>query len=473
MYRVTQLQNALAQGLQFLKRRRLFILVVLGGLLVGLLAVGYLAAERSLAFALAAAFAPLGFMIAIQFIDRIDIWTIAILATAAFVRFTLPTGTSSVIVASMAVAGAAVALWLLRMLIVEKEFYLKSSPTNLPLLGFIVATIISMVWGIAFRDPLVTTWGSFLFVQLASLIVMILLPGVYLLVGNAIEEIGRLKVMVGLMLLAGAIGLIGDLRPLPYRINVWGIFPMWAAAIPYAWALFDRKLDLVPRLLLLAFAAGWIWYGYPRRITWLAAWVPTFAALGVITVMRSKWLIIVVVVVLAVVGWQYIETRYQGEVSESGRTRLEAWVQNWEVTSKHWLFGTGPAGYAAYYMSYFPTSAMATHSNYIDIISQTGVVGLGFCLWFLGALLWSGFRLCRRLAGQGGFAEGLANAALGGAVGCVVAMAIGDWMFPFAYTQTIAGFDYVVYNWIWIGVIPALDWMTSPDLDQIRPEVTL
>jgi hypothetical protein len=245
---------------------------------------------------------------------------------------------------------------------------------------------------------------------------------------------------------------------------------MWAAAIPYAWALFDRKLGLVPRLLLLAFAAGWIWYGYPRRITWLAAWVPTFAALAVISVMRSKWLIIVVVVILAVVGWQYIETRYQGEISESGQTRLAAWAQNWKVTSKHWLFGTGPAGYAAYYMSYFPTSAMATHSNYIDIVSQTGVVGLGFCLWFLGALLWTGYRLCRRLEGQGGFAEGLANAAFAGAVGCVVAMAIGDWMFPFAYTQTIAGFDYVVYNWIWLGAIPALDWMTHSPTDQIGPE---
>ena len=450
----------MAQGLRPLKRRRVFILAVLAGLLIALLAVGYLAARRSPLFALAAAAAPVMLIVVIQIVDRIDMWVMAILASAAFVRLTLPTGTSSDIVASMVIAGAAVALWFARMMILERRIHLKPMPTNVPLFGFIVTAVISLVWGTAFRDPLVVAWSSFPFVQLASLVVMILLPGVFLLVGNAIRDVNKFRVMAILVLLAGAIGLVGDFYPLPYRINVWGLFPMWAAVIPYAWALFDRKLGLVPRLLLLAFAAGWVWYGYPRRVTWLAAWVPTFAALAIVSVMRSKWLIIIVVIVLAVVGWKYIETRYQGEVSESGRTRLAAWAQNWEVTSKHWLLGTGPAGYAAYYMSYFPTSAMATHSNYIDILSQTGVVGLGFCLWFLGALLWMGYRLCRRLEGQGGFTEAVANAAFAGAVGCVVAMAIGDWMFPFAYTQTIAGFDYVVYNWLWIGVIPALDWMT-------------
>jgi hypothetical protein len=39
-------------------------------------------------------------------------------------------------------------------------------------------------------------------------------------------------------------------------------------------------------------------------------------------------------------------------------------------------------------------------------------------------------------------------------------MAFGDWMLPFAYTQTIAGFDYTVYSWLFIGALLALDQMT-------------
>jgi hypothetical protein len=35
-------------------------------------------------------------------------------------------------------------------------------------------------------------------------------------------------------------------------------------------------------------------------------------------------------------------------------------------------------------------------------------------------------------------------------------MALGDWLFPFVYTQTIAGFDYAVYSWVFLGATVAL-----------------
>jgi O-antigen ligase len=108
-------------------------------------------------------------------------------------------------------------------------------------------------------------------------------------------------------------------------------------------------------------------------------------------------------------------------------------------------------------MSYFPTEAMATHNNYLDILAQTGILGLGLCMWFFFALIWLGYKLCCRLRGRGDFPEGLANAALAGTVGAVFAMVIGDWVFPFAYTQTIAGFDYTVYSWLFMGAILVLD----------------
>ena len=99
---------------------------------------------------------------------------------------------------------------------------------------------------------------------------------------------------------------------------------------------------------------------------------------------------------------------------------------------------------------------MATHSNYIDIISQTGVVGLFFCLWFFGALGWTGYKLHLRLRGQADFSEGLATGTLAGWLGSMVAMGLGDWLFPFVYTQTIEGFDYAVYTWVLLGGMVAL-----------------
>jgi O-antigen ligase len=107
-------------------------------------------------------------------------------------------------------------------------------------------------------------------------------------------------------------------------------------------------------------------------------------------------------------------------------------------------------------MTYFPNEGMATHSNYIDILAQIGIIGFVFYIWFFVVLAWEGYKLCLRLKGRGDFSEALACAALAGTISCIIAMGFGDWLFPFAYTQTIAGFDHAVYSWLFMGTILAL-----------------
>ena len=438
-------------------------LAVLGGLAGMLALVGLLSTQQSWDVVLVVAALPLLFVLAARNIHRIDWGVIAIAATAAFVRFTIPTGTESVIVASLALTVVVVAAWVVHMVVIEGRISLEPAPTNLPALGFMCAAVISLFWGIAFRDPLVSIWSSFPFVQLASLAVLILLPSTFLLVGNCIRSSTHLRALVGLLIVIGVLGLVEEVLRVSMPVNVLGLFPTWAVAVSAALALFYKKLPRWQRVLLLVFTAGWVWYGYFRRLSWLAAWLPALVALAVVLFMRSRWFVILIVIALILAGVYYVRQRYTTEISESGSTRLAAWRQNLKIVGKHSLFGTGPAGYAVYYMTYFPTWAMATHSNYLDILSQTGMVGLTFCLWFFSALLLQGYRLCQRLRGRGDLLEGLANAAFAGTVACVVAMAIGDWLFPFAYTQTIAGFDYVVYSWLFMGMIPVVERMTRQE----------
>jgi len=434
-------------------------LAVFTGLLVGLVGIGFVTPRVSPEMVLMAVVAPPAVVLAIS---QLEYGVLAIIWTAAFVRFSVGTGTDSRIVASLMMAGLFLTLWLARMFTVDKKLSLKPSRTNVPLLAFILTMGISYVWGNAFRDPLVITWGTWPLVQLGGLGVMVLLPGAFLLTANTISEMRWLKILCWTMVLIGVLALVDYFLPIRFSfLNTGGLFSLWFVSLTYAQAAFNKRLSLWMRLVLLVLVGVWLYVYFVKRITWLSGWLPSLVAVAIITFFKSKRLALVLallVVVYVVANWGYYrDTVLAGESDESGRTRMAAWQFNWRVTGKHLLFGTGPAGYAAYYMSYFPSDAMATHSNYIDIISQTGVVGMFFCLWFFGALTWTGYRVRRRLKGTGDFGEGLAHAALAGCVGCILAMGLGDWMFPFVYTQTIAGFDYAVYSWVLLGAILALD----------------
>ena len=437
---------------------------VVMGLIIVLPVMGYLATKPKLApVILVAIIAPMGIFAVLQ---RIELGLVGMLLAGVFVRFRLPTGTASEIVISLLLCGGVLGIWVVRMLVEEKRLTLKSTPANFPLLAFMAVIFISLVWSLVYRDVFVHSIGS-PFVAVASAVVMALLPATLILVANLVRDIRWLQAMVWIFLAEGLISLITTvdigpgyvIRHLVFQnglvwVNTHGLFSMWYVSFALALALFNRRLHWAWRAGLLVYAAGWVYWGFFQRLSWLSGWVPVFAAAVVIAFIRSKWLFVILVVIVVIgAGGYYWRTAFQVESEQSGVTRLAAYEVNWHVTSKHLLFGTGPAGYASYYMSYFPMEGMASHSNYIDIIAQTGIVGTVFILWFLGAQTWGGYRIWRGLQDRGGFAESMTVAVLAGTAGCIVAMALGDWLFPFAYTQGIVGFDAAMFNWFFMGMI--------------------
>jgi hypothetical protein len=432
-------------------------LAVLAALMVMLLGLGFVAPRVSPELVLIAVVAPPVVLLALS---QLEYGVLAIILTAAFVRFSLSTGTESPVVASLLMTAIFIALWVTRMLVVDKKLHLKPSSTNVPLLAFVLTTVISYVWSNAFRDPLVVVWRTWPFVQLGSLGVMILLPGAFLLTANSISEVRWLKLLYWSMILVGVLSLVPFFSHIKLSfLNVRGLFSLWFVSLTYAQALFNKKLSTWLRLSLFGLLGIWMYAYFVTQVTWLSGWVPPLAAIATISLMKSKRLFLIFMILMAIyvgLNWGHYTNTMSAEYEISGLTRLAAWEHNWRVTGKHVLFGTGPAGYAAYYMSYFPGEAMATHSNYIDILSQTGIVGLFFWLWFFAVLGWTGYKLYMRLKGTADFSEGWANATLAGWVGCIVAMGLGDWVLPFAYTQGIAGFDYAVYSWVLLGGMAAL-----------------
>jgi O-antigen ligase len=151
---------------------------------------------------------------------------------------------------------------------------------------------------------------------------------------------------------------------------------------------------------------------------------------------------------------QAYDNQISGDESQGNMTRLDVWSHAIAVIGDQILLGLGPAGYAPYYMTYSPDQALSSHSGYLDILAQTGLVGSLFFLWFLVALFRLAFAARRRWTE--GLPAGLAHGGLAGLAGMTVAMALGDWVIPFVYNQTLAGFRYTLHSWIILGAVAAL-----------------
>ncbi len=437
--------------------QRFYRPLIIAGVILADLMVGYLALRLRPDYLLATVVAVPLLLIALRWPES---GVLGLLLTAAFVRVTLPTGTQSRIVASLILTALLVGLWLVRNL-VEKRPLLRPSPVNRPIIAILVASVVSYIWCLIFRDPLVIPSRNWPVVQIAALVVIVLLPGALLLTASTISGLRWMRVIYWATLGIGATLLFTKIVNVGGRfINTGGLFSLWFVSLTYGQILFNRELSTPLRLALVGLLALWMYDRFILNTHWLAGWVPPFLAIGVLTFLKSrKWFAVILVVMAALLAleWRgFIQQVIAGESAESGVTRLMAWTVNWRVTGRHILFGTGPAGYAIYYMSYFPHEAMATHSNYIDILSQLGIVGLGLYLWLLGTLVAIGLRAWRREQSKGSFSTGLAAGTLGGCAGIILAMALGDWLVPFVYTQTIAGFDHAVYSWLWLGVMVSL-----------------
>ncbi len=453
-------------------RWQVWALVVLA--LISATGLAWVAAYVSPWIAIGLAGMPLLLVAVATAVPRRETYPYIVLFLALFVPLSLPTGRDSRLVLSLVFTGGAFALIPMYALAFRRTLPFKRSPINLPFVAWSASVLASLAWSMAFRDVQVRVWPSFPFVQAASAFVMIMLPFALMLTAHFLNSERQLKMLVALFLFAGVVGLAPRFEVLAIPVNLGGMFNMWVIALAGSLAMFNRKIVIWQRALLAALAGIYMIWGVLLHVSWLAGWLPGVVAFAVLLANRSKFATLitgVLVVAILAASLSSVDQVIADENASSGETRLAAWAANWSITKDHLLFGTGPAGYAAYYMTYLPKSAMATHSNYIDILAETGVVGTLAYLWLWGTLIVTGVRVCHRLRDRGDFLQALANAAFAGAIACVVIMGFGDWLIPFAYTQTIMGFDYTVYNWIFIGTLFVIERLTTQPAAALgRPE---
>ncbi|MCB0164415.1 MAG: hypothetical protein KDI79_09325 [Anaerolineae bacterium] len=364
---------------------------------------------------------------------------------------------------TLVIAGGLSALWLLRM-ISQRRIKVVSPATTRPLLVLLFIAALAFGFGqlnwYGFASP--APMGA----QIAGLSLFFLSAGVFLTVAHQVRQVYWLKWFIWLFLAMGAIHVLSQLFNLPISIfssdQAFGsIFWVWLLTLSFSQAIGNRELNLIWRILLGGLAAATLYLMVTDFWAWNSGWMPALVSILIITLLllpRLGLLGVAVGLIMAVVKIQPIIAAVMvGDNEYSLATRLEAWVIVWRIVKVNPILGLGPSNYYAY-APLFPIRGYAvnfnSHQQYIDLIAQTGILGLLAFLWFFIAVGWVAWRL--RNKAPDGFPRAYVIGAIGGVVGTLAAGAFGDWVIPFFYNITLGGFRASMLSWLFLGGVIAL-----------------
>jgi O-antigen ligase len=453
------MRQQLSLGLQVVRQNHLLrshalvgvVLTALGGMsvLLGLL----IGKGRMLPAAALVALVALA-LICMAVSSSFRLFVLLLPVTALAVPFEVSSGTGSMLPVALLLAILLTGIWALSLYV--RGWQLAPSPLNRPLLTFCAVMVVAFVWGRLWRDPGLIDWNNrFVVVQIASLVTNLVSVSAALLIGNFVVTVRQLKFVVGVFIVCGMLMVLAQTFNIPQSIlTMRGLWSLWLVAPLYSLLIAQPGLKLRWRALIVLMLLLTFYEVMVVDSLWLSGWVPALAAIFPITLMRSWRLFLVLALVAAIGGYLgqgFFQKTADDNVAEGGLQRITMWEQNFRIINDHWLLGTGPAGYASYYRTYYFYSARSTHNNIFDIVAQFGVVGMGVWVWLVVVSLWEGWSLALRA--PPGFVRTLAYAVTGGWVAANASMMLGDWLLPFAYNQTITGYKWTVFSWIFLGML--------------------
>lgn len=351
-------------------------------------------------------------------------------------------------------------IWLFKMAVIDRKFALRPSPTNRPILIFAIVVFLSFLWGNWFVDvPVSGIYYEKIFPRLMTMLVLLVSPFTVLMYGNHIRSIRSLKIMVYLFLICGLIyGIMRIAGNVPTLLNIRGQFPIWVSAFALGQMLINTRLPWYVRAACGAIVGIWYYIQLGLGLSWLSGWLPLTMVVGIMLFIHSRKLLLVGILVAAayvLINLSGLQENFAREDEESGGTRQAAWSEALKVADKHLLLGTGPAGYAFYYMTY-GFKANFSHNNYVDIIAQLGAVGFTAFIGMWLSFGWTAWKMWRYTPDSSEFVKGLKLSLLACWPTTMVIMMLGDWVTPFTYTQGLAGIDYAIWSWMIPGWTLAL-----------------
>ncbi len=364
---------------------------------------------------------------------------------------------------------ALTALWLFDSFVIKRQFHwIAARPLN-PLLLFLLVTMIAFING---QLPWYPAPQAPLDAQLGSVLILLVAMCAFVLVMYQVKSERWLMALVYVTIALGAVLIFGRLFPPTTRIVLrffsplvfsGSMFWLWVVAMSFSQALLNQTLPWRWRTLLFGIMLGAMYLALGEARAWVSGWFPALLAILLIVwlgIPRQAIALTLVGIVGVLLQLQNVINNllYVGDNEYSQITRLEAWRIIVEIVKVSPLLGLGPANYS-FYTPLFPILGwyvqFNSHNQYVDVVAQTGILGLLCLLWFFAEIIWLAWRL-RPLLPRGSFLHAYVYGTLAGAVATFAAGMLGDWLLPYVYNATIRAMRTSILPWLFMGGLVAV-----------------
>lgn len=405
-------------------------------------------------------------ILALTLLRRLPLGLLLLVATGLLLPISIGTGTGTTLNLVILLLPVLTGLWLLDMGLRRKQVRLHRHRAVYLLLALIGVVILSTIIG---QLPWYSIAGASFAAQLGGLLVFLLSAAAFLLSAHTMTE-KWLQRLVYLFLAIGTFYLVGRLFPPIGRLSLrlfdtgatGSVFWTWLAALAAGLALFHHSLSFHWRLGFAILAGTTLFVGITHNASWVSGWIPALVALMIIFALRYPRFGLVVLAVAAVLCLIQLDRLFAVATTEqSWWARRQAWQIVLDAARVNPVLGLGPANYYFYVQQANIVGwggvwnvRFSSHNNYVDLIAQTGLIGLGVFFAFAYSIERTGWDLYRRL--PNGFARAYTAACIGGLIATLASGMLGDWFLPFVYNIGLAGMRSSILFWIFLGGLLAL-----------------
>ena len=392
------------------------------------------------------------------FMRHIAVGYFLLLVGGMFIPFSGPGGINAAMIILIFMAF----LWLMNMLVVQRRFeFVRSGPIR-PAVYFMLMSVVAFGMGqiswfvFAKQAPLDTQLGGFA-IYFFSFVALVM-------TANVLKDDRWLKAFVWLFIGLGAAYMVGRAAEFSFIDVIYqrgyianSMFWTWMVAVALGQVIFNHELSRRARAALFLVVALTLYIAVVLGNDWKSGWVPPLIAAGVLLALRFKKLAIVAIP-FALVAAKYLSQDLISSDQYSWGTRVDAWLVVLDISRISPIFGLGFANYY-WFAKVFNIRGyhiqFSSHSQYVDIIAQTGLVGLVCFFWAAFEVTRLAWNLSQRA--KDGFGRGYAHGVLAGLMGSLVAGFLVDWILPFAYNIGLQGFRASILPWIFFGGLISLE----------------